>query len=206
VIFDQNSRMHIFVVGGDNALWDSRGVLSSGVYYHNWHSLGGVMQDAPFSTLKPGYSNYLLAMVRGSDNALWIADVNALGDPETCDWISFGGVLTSEPFASTDTSGRVHTFVRGGDGAMWENVFCSIPWNPSGALWMGHDGSISMWSPQALLNGQTYAYVQGGDSSIWQKVFDTSVPSSSVAEASGKVDGPVEPIMLVEGATGATKA
>jgi hypothetical protein len=206
VIFDQNSRMHIFVAGSDNALWDSRGILSSGVYYHNWHSLGGVMKDAPFSTLKPGYSSYLLAMVRGSDNALWIADIYALGDPETCNWISFSGVLTSELFASTDTSGGVHTFVRGSDSAMWENVFCSNPWNPSGAQWIGHGGSISMWSPQALLNGQTYAYVQGGDSSIWQKVFGTSVPSSSVAEVYGKVDGPVEPMILVEGATGATKA
>jgi hypothetical protein len=206
VIFDQNSRMHIFVAGGDNALWDSRGILSSGVYYHNWHSLGGVMQDAPFSTLEPGESSYLLVMVRGSDNALWIADVYALGDPETCDWIRFGGVLTSGPFASTDTSGGVHTFVRGGDGAMWENVFSSNPWNPSGALWIGHNGSISMWSPQALLGGQTYAYIEGGDSAIWQKVFGTSVPLSSVAEASAKVDGPVEPMILVGGATGATEA
>jgi len=205
VIFDQNSRMHIFVAGGDNALWDNRGVLSSGIYVHNWHGLGGVMQGAPFSTLEPGQPNYVVVMVRGTDNALWIADVNALGDPETCNWISFGGYLTSETFASIDTSYRVHTFVRGGDGAMWENVFSSNPWNPSGALWIRHGGSISMLSPQALLNGQTYAYVQWGDSAIWQKVFDTSVPSSSVAEASGKVDGPVEPVTLVEGATGATK-
>ncbi|MDD2755275.1 MAG: C25 family cysteine peptidase, partial [Methanothrix sp.] len=206
VIFDQNSRMHVFVAGGDNALWDSRGILSSGSYYHNWHSLGGVMQDAPFSTLEPGQPNSLAVMVRGTDNALWIADVSALSDPETCNWISFGGYLTSETFASTDTSGRVHTFVRGGDGAMWENVFSSNPWNPSGAQWIGHGGSISMWSPQALLGGQTYAYVQWGDSALWRKVFDTSVPSSSVVEASGKEDGPVEPVTLVEGATGATKA
>jgi hypothetical protein len=205
VIFDQNSRMHVFVAGGDNALWDNRGVLSAGSYYHNWHGLGGVMQDAPFSTLEPGYNNYLLAMVRGSDNALWIADVYGLGDPETCNWIGFGGVLTSEPFASTDTSGRVHTFVRGSDGAMWENVFCSYPWNPSGAQWIGHGGSLSLWSPQALLSGPTYAYVQGLDNAMWRKMFITSVASSSVEEASGKVDSPVEAVTLVEGATGSSQ-
>jgi len=205
-IFDQNSRMHVFVAGADNALWDSRGILSSGEYVHNWHGLGGVIQDAPFSTLEPGYPNYLLAMVRGSDNTLWMADVDGLSNPETCTWRGFGGGITSEMFASTDTAGRVHTFVRGGDGAMWENVFSSNPWNPSGALWVGHDGGVNTWSPQALLNGQTYAYVLGGDSAMWRKVFATSAPSSSVAEDSGKVDSPVEAVMMVEGATGATRA
>ncbi|MDD2754109.1 MAG: C25 family cysteine peptidase [Methanothrix sp.] len=205
VIFDQDSRMHVFVAGGDNALWDNRGILSSGVYYHNWHSLGGIMQDAPFSTLELGYNGYLLAMVRGSDNALWIADIYAKSDPETCNWIGFGGVLASEPFASTDTSGRVHTFVRGSDGAMWENVFSSNPWNPSGAQWIGYGGSINIWSPQALMDGQTYAYVQGLDNAMWRKVFITSVASSAVGEASGKVDSLVEAVTLVEGATGSSK-
>ncbi|MDD4447059.1 MAG: C25 family cysteine peptidase, partial [Methanothrix sp.] len=205
VIFDRDSRMHILVAGGDNALWDNRGVLSSGVYYHNWHSLGGIMQDAPFSILEPGYNGYLLAMVRGSDNALWIADIRAKSDPETCSWIGFGGVLSSEPFASTDTSGRVHTFVRGSDGAMWENVFSSNPWNPSGAQWIGHGGSINIWSPQALLDGPTYAYVQGLDNAMWSKMFITSVASSAVGEASGKVDSLFEAVTLVEGATGSSK-
>jgi hypothetical protein len=205
VIFDQNSRMHIFVAGGDNALWDNRGVPSSGTYVHNWHGLGGVMQGAAFSTLEPGQPNYVAVMVRGTDNALWIADVYGLSDPETCDWIGFGGVLTFEPFASTDTVGRIHTFVRGGDGAMWESVFSSNPWNPSGALWVSH-GGIIIGSPQALLNGQTYAYVKGGDHAIWRTVYTTTVPSSSVWEASGKVGSPVEAVTLVEGATGATKA
>jgi hypothetical protein len=204
VIFDQNSRIHIFAAGGDNSLWDNRGVLSSGEYVLRWHGLGGFIQGAPFSTLEPGYPNFLLAMVRGGDNGLWMADINGLSNPETCTWRGFGGGLTSEAFASTDTSGRVHTFIRGGDGAMWENVFSSNPWNPSGARWVGHGGNI-IQSPQALLDGQTYAYVKGGDNAIWRKLYATSVPASSVAEASGKVDSPVEVVTLVEGATGSSK-
>lgn len=200
-IFDQNSRLHIFVAGADNALWDNRGVLSSGEYVHSWHGLGGVIQEAPFSILEPGQPNYLAVMVQGADNALWTAYVNGLSNPETCTWRGFGGVLGSEPFASTDTSGRVHTFVRGGDGVMWEKVFSSNPWNPSGALWIGHGGRI-IGSPQALLDGQTYAYVQGGDSAIWRKVFANSVPSSSVAEVSEKGDSPVEPMTPTVGGTG----
>ncbi|MDD4653763.1 MAG: hypothetical protein PHQ34_16195, partial [Methanothrix sp.] len=205
VIFDQNSRMHIFAVGTDNSLYDNRGILSSGVYVHNWHYLGGFIQGAPSGALLPGYTDHLAVMVRGGDSGLWMADVNGLSDPEACTWIGFGGVLTSEPFASTDTSGRVHTFVRGGDGAMWENVFSSNPWNPSGALWIGHGGSI-IGSPQALPDGMTYAYVQGGDSAIWRKAYATSAPSSSVAEASGKEDSSIEAVTLEEGAIGATKA
>jgi hypothetical protein len=177
VIFDSNSRMHVFAAGSDNSLWDNRGILTSGVYVRSWHGLGGVIKGAPFATLKPSSSNNLLAAVRGSDNSFWIADIDGLSSPETCSWTGFGGVSASDPFASTDTSGRVHTFVSGSDGTMWENVFSGNPWNPSGALWIGHGGSIS-GSPQALLNGVTYAYVQGGDSTIWRKVYSTSATSS----------------------------
>jgi len=86
-----------------------------------------------------------------------MADICAMSNLETCNWRGFGGSPTSETFASTDTFGRVHAFVHGGDGAMWENVFSSNPWNPSGARWIGHRGSIS-WSPQAFLNDHIYAY------------------------------------------------
>ena len=177
VIFDQDSRMHIFVTGSDNSLWDNRGILSSGTYICSWHSLGGAILGAPYAALKPSSSNNLLAAVRGADNALWIADVNGLANPETCTWTGFGGIIASDPFISTDTSGRAHTFVRGSDGSMWENVFSCNPWNPSGALWVGHGGNI-IGSPQALLDGITYAYAEGSDSAMWRKMFSTSVPSS----------------------------
>jgi hypothetical protein len=175
VTFDSNSRMHVFASGSDNALYDNRGILTSGVYVHSWHGLGGAMQGAAFSVLNPGSSGYLLAVFRGTDNALWMANVNGLSSPETCTLISFGGGITSDPYACTDISSRVHSFARGNDGAMWENVFYANPWTPSGAIWVGHGGSI-IGSPQALLNGVTYAYVQGGDSAIWRKVYTTSSP------------------------------
>jgi hypothetical protein len=78
---------------------------------------------------------------------------------------------------------------------MWENVFSANPWNPSGALWIGHGGSI-IGSPQALLNSMTYAYVQGGDSAIWRKVYTTSSPSYSAGETSGDESSPAEVMAL----------
>lgn len=206
VIFDSNSRIHILAQGGDNGLWDNRGVLSSGTYVHNWHGLGGTITQAPFATLEPGRANYIAAMVRGSDDALWMASINGISDPETCTWDRLGGVISSDAFAATDNANRIHTFVRGSDGTMWENVFSSSPWNPSGAQWIGHGGYLNAWSPQALIGSQTCAYVLGGDNAIWRKVYATSVASaaSSEAEANGKDDSPAQSEGMVAGGTGAS--
>lgn len=197
VIFDRNNRMHIFITGTDNSLWDNRGIPTSGTYVRSWYGLGGIILGAPYSALKPGSNDNLLAAVRGSDNALWIADVNGLGNPETCTWIGFGGAISSDPFISADTSGKVHSFIRGSDGALWENVFFSNPWNPSGAQWVGQGGNI-ISSPQALLDSATYAYAIGNDNAIWRKVFATSAPSSSMGDASGNVNGSAEADMRLE--------
>lgn len=204
VIFDQNSRMHTLAAGGDNALWDNRGVLSSGSYVHNWHGLGGVIQGPPFATLEPGRTNYIAAMVRGSDNALWMASINGLSNPETCTWYGLGGIISSEAFAATDSANRIHTFVRGSDGAMWENVFSSSPWNPSGGQWIGHGGYMVLCSPQALISSQTYAYLIGGDNAIWRKIYATSSApaASSEAEAFAKSDSLLQSEGLVAEGTG----
>ena len=205
VIFDSNSRIHILARGGDNGLWDNRGVLSSGSYVHNWHGLGGTITETPFATLEPGWPSTIAAMVRGTDNALWMADINVLSNPETCTWYRLGGAISSDAFAATDSANRIHTFARGSDGGMWENVFSSSPWNPSGAHWIGHGGFI--FSPQALISGsQTYAYVSGEDDAIWRKIYATlSAPAaSSEVEAFGKSDSPAQSEGIVAGGTGAS--
>ena len=206
IIFDSSSRMHILARGGDNGLWDNRGVLSSESYEHNWHGLGGIITEAPFAILEPSWASFIAAMVRGADNSLWMADINVLSNPETCTWHSLGGAISSEAFSATDSANSIHTFVRGSDGAMWENVFSSSPWNPSGAHWISHGGSITDWSPQALISSQTYAYVLGGDNAIWHKVYATSsaLAASSEAEAFGKSDSPVQSEEVVAGGTGAS--
>jgi len=206
IIFDSNSRMHILARGGDNGLWDNRGVLSSESYEHSWHGLGGIITEAPFAILEPSWASFIAAMVRGADNSLWMADINVLSNPETCTWHSLGGAISSEAFSATDSANSIHTFVRGSDGAMWENVFSSSPWNPSGAHWISHGGSITDWSPQALISSQTYAYVLGGDNAIWHKVYATSsaLAASSEAEAFGKSDSPVQSEEVVAGGTGAS--
>jgi hypothetical protein len=135
-----------------------------------------------------------------------MADISVLSNPETCYWYGLGGTISSDAFAAADSANRIHTFVRGSDGAMWENGFSSSPWNPSGAHWIGHGGSISALSPQALIGSQTYAYVLGGDNAIWRKVYATSSApaASSEAEAFGKSDSAVQSEGIVAGGTGAS--
>jgi hypothetical protein len=204
IMVDSNSRLHTFIRGSDNSLYDNRGVLSSGIYYHTWYGLGGAFQDSPFAIQEPGRANYVAVTIRGSDNALYVGDVNALADPETCTWYYLGGVISSEPFMSTDTANRIHTFVRGGDGTMYENVFTS--WIPTGAKWFGYGGGIHCYSPWALLDGQTYAYIWGTDNSIYRMIYTTTSPSTaeSPADSSGKTDISIPPEARVEGATGAS--
>jgi hypothetical protein len=88
---------------------------------------------------------------------------------------------------------------------MWENVFFGIPWNPAGALWLGHGGSI-IGSPNALLDGATYAYVQGSDTAMWRKVFATSAPSFSMVDASENSNGSSEVNMVMEDVAGNSNA
>jgi hypothetical protein len=89
----------------------------------------------------------------------------------------------------SDSQGNIHTFVQGGDSSLWENVFSSSPWNPSGAEWHGHGGCI-LFNPVALANGHTHVAVLGCDSALWKNVFATIHPSAAVAEESeGRIRG-----------------
>lgn len=129
-------------------------------------------EGTPTATLEPGYDNYLAVMVRGRDNGLWMNDVHALVSPVAGSWRSFGGIISAIPAAHSDTSRRTHTFIRGSDGSMWENVFSSSPLNPGGAHCYWQGGTIAA-SPTACLNGITYASVQGVDGDIWCKRYPT---------------------------------
>lgn len=195
VIFDPSRIEHTFVRGGDNALWDNRGVLGTGNQYHfAWNSLGGVLASEPTASIVPGNTNKVAAFVKGSDNALWICDVNSANTPETCNWYGFGGVLNSRPFAIADTSAnKLHIFALGSDSALWENVFTTSPWSPAGNQWQGLGGSI-LYSPgAAIIDSKTRAFAIGTDHGLWQYALGTAstmnhppnTPSPPIGSPSG---------------------
>ncbi len=184
VIEDASGNIHTLVRGGDYALWDH--VIDSPGSF-TWYGLGGHIESSASAVIEPGWSDYLAIMSRGGDDALWLKDLYTPGMTGT--WRSFGGYITSAPHVISDSQGNIHTFVQGGDSSLWENVFSSSPWNPSGAQWHGHGGCI-LFNPVALANGYTHVAVLGCDSALWKNVFATILPSAAMAEESeGRIRG-----------------
>ncbi len=175
-VSDGQGNIHTFAIDG-NALWDN--VFDMQTWSFGWYGLGGYITSVPSAVIEPGRPDSLAVMVRGGDNTLWMCDLNT--STMTGDWVSLGGVLGSDPYVIYDTQGNIHTFVQGGDSSLWENIFSSSPWNPSGGQWHGH-GNCILFNPVAFANGYTHVAVLGCDSALWKNVFETLAPTGTSAE------------------------
>jgi len=178
-MMDTSGNVHAFVQGSDNALWDH---VADGPGSFNWYGLGGVLspgQVMPTAVNEPNWPGYVAVMVRGADDSLWVCDLWPDKSPH---WFPLGGYIISGGYAITDAAGYIHTFVKGGDGAAWENVFAS--WNPAGAQWRGQGGVLHSysWPPVAFANGYTRMAVIGADSALWKKVYPTVSPTMAVSQ------------------------
>ena len=175
ILFDPSGKEHILVRGGDNALWDRKGVWSGSSYTRTWIYLGGYLASGPIATIQPGVNTHAAVFVMGGDNALWMCDVDSDSSPEIGAWYGFGGIISSDPFAIADTSAsKIHVFVRGGDSALWENLFSTSPWNPGGNGWQRIGGLILTYPPGASIESNTQAFVIGTDQALWRNVHTTS--------------------------------
>jgi len=118
--------------------------------------------------------------VKGGDNALWMCDVFSDSEPEIGTWHGLGGVITTDPFVVADASAnKIHAFVRGGDSALWENIFSTSPWNPGGNQWQGFGGLLLAYTPGALIASDTQAFVIGTDHALWRNTHATFSALSS---------------------------
>jgi hypothetical protein len=171
ILFDPSGIEHILVRGGDNALWDKKGVRSGSSYTRIWSSLGGYLANAPIATIQPGVNNHVAVFVKGGDNALWVCDVLSDSELETGTWHGLGGVITTDPFVVADTSAnKIHAFVRGSDSALWENILSTSPWNPGGNQWQGIGGLLLSFRPGACIASNTQAFVIGTDHALWRNM------------------------------------
>ena len=158
IIKDDQDRTHIFVKGGDNALWDN----ADG----NWRCLGGIITSDPYAV--KDNQGRIHVLVRGSDSSLWdlILDTTA----NTNQWVGLGGVITSNPTAATFSGNNyLKVVVRGGDNSLWMRVFDTgslqpISWTPLG-------GYIAS-QPRIIYDsqGRTHILVKGGDNALWDNV------------------------------------
>jgi hypothetical protein len=226
MIKDSQGRTHIFVKGGDNALWDN---LDG-----TWQYLGGIITSDPYAVKDSLGAIHVL--VRGGDNALWDRVVGSgwtylggaissspsaalstdnhikvavkgsdnaiwMKDITTGSWTSLGGVITSDPQAIRDANGKMHVLARGGDNALWDNI--NGVWTPLG-------GAITS-DPMPLCNpsnpGYIYTFVRGGDGSLWRNDLDIGTNSATwhglggvIAPNGGSIDlGNPAPVTDVNG-------
>jgi hypothetical protein len=82
-------------------------------------------------------------------------------------WESLGGGLTSDPAVASWAPGRLDTFVRGGDNALWHKWFQGgwSNWESLGGV-LTSDPAVASWSP-----GRLDVFVRGGDNALWHKWY-----------------------------------
>jgi len=82
-------------------------------------------------------------------------------------WESLGGVLTSGVGVSSWASGRLDTFVRGTDNALWHKWFSGgwSGWESLGGVLTSGPG-VSSWA-----SGRLDVFVRGTDNAMWHKWF-----------------------------------
>jgi hypothetical protein len=146
-----DGQKHIFVKGGDRALWDN--------VDGDWQGLGGVIDSAPFALQDEQGNIHIL--VKGGDRALWdrVYDGN---------WWSLGGVIDSDPSAAFESGddGYMYIVVRGyGDNALWARELNTVDMTGS---WYACGGSI-LSNPQIVFdsNGNWHTFVRGMDNALW---------------------------------------
>ena len=176
IIFDNETNIHTFVRGSDDALWDLFGWWDeeSGTYLGEWWGLGGQITSDPRPILDPNYTDVTHAYVRGEDGALWdcFQDYDPEDDTYYYWWVGLGGCISegSSPDPVSDPDGYIHVFVRGGDDALWDNAGWLdkdqwIYWND----WYGLDGQMTS-DPSAIWDasgGCIDVAVRGADDALW---------------------------------------
>jgi len=160
VIFDAKGRMHVMVVGGDSGLWDN--------VDGSWYGLGGYITSDAKPILNPGNCNIVTSFARGGDGSLWKNSFDLSSG--TNEWTYLGGYLlpkgniyggNPEPLPNID--GSIHTYVVGGDGALWENI-----WLDDGSQWNFLGGYLTS-NPSSIIKSMNIPLVgvRGGDEALW---------------------------------------
>lgn len=174
--------IHVFARGINNALWDCEFITTSSGPDEYWHNLGGLISSDSSAGADPNQPGRLSIAAKGSDNSLWINDLNTNSIwGLSWLWKSIGGIGSSNPRVIFDDQGRRHTFVRGGDGALWDNVGI---WTGTGynGNWYSLGGVITS-DPKPLKGNDgsniIYIYCRGSDGALWENRLDTQTEIGS---------------------------
>jgi hypothetical protein len=168
VIFDVQGNLHVLTKGGDGALWDN----VNGI----WQNRGGSITSDAMPVINPLDTRYVYVFARGGDGGLWC---NALDTTtNTATWQNRGGFISTssiglykgKPDPAVDPDGVLHTFIRGGDGGLWDNA---------NGIWYSLGGSTKS-DPNALRdkNGKLRAAIVGADNRLWINTLGLEQPST----------------------------
>ncbi|KAH8884344.1 hypothetical protein GQ53DRAFT_730900 [Thozetella sp. PMI_491] len=125
-----------FGLGSDSAVWYRK--WDGSTWTNSWTSLGGQFLSQPSAVT-----------FRDNQTNVWVIDQNFVMSSIAYksgvwdkSWLSLGGVITAAPTSCSHQSGVLDIFVRGTDGALFQNN-----WNESSAVgytgWLRLDGWLS---------------------------------------------------------------
>ncbi|WP_324276180.1 hypothetical protein [Blastococcus brunescens] len=129
------SRIDLFVVGADRALWHTvTTVDGSGrpTGFAPWQSLGGVLTSSPAAASST--SGRLIVSGRGADGAIWSRTWDGGGWQQ---WRSAGGLSVSAPAVDVVGADTYRMLVVGTDGGVWSQQVAAatgVPTSAWGAL------------------------------------------------------------------------
>jgi len=179
---DGSNYVYTLVIGGDDGLWVNKADTGpTPVSSTAWYGFGGTLTSELSGAIEPVANGILKVAVRGSDNALWMCDIDLVASPSgdiKYAWSPLGGTVTSNPYVTFDTSGNIHTFVRGTDNQLWDNKGI---WG-SGVYehyWYPLGGLITS-DPKPLMNPFTNKIdiaVRGEDGALWVNRMNPNTPA-----------------------------
>ncbi len=190
---DAQGKIHILVKGSDGGLWDR-------VFGGSWWNLGGIITSNPSAAVESSPNGYMYIVVRGGDNGLWARELDTAD--MSGDWYSGSGYITSNPQIVFDSQGNMHTFARGGDGAVWDLNLIKKDAHFYEGDWRSLGGYITSdvmpvldpFNPDLI-----YTSVRGGDGSLWYNTLDTTLGTATWTGLSGFIQGNPAPVVDTDG-------
>ncbi len=190
---DAQGNIHVLAKGGSGALLDR-------VYGGGWWDLGGVITSNPSAAIELIPDGYMYIVARGSDNALWARELDTTD--MSGEWYSCEGYIASNPHIVFDNQGNLHTFVKGGDGALWDLNLDKYDDHYYDGDWHSLGGVITSDAMPVLdpFNpGLIYTSVRGSDGSLWYNTLDTTSDTSTWTGLGGYVEGNPAPVVDTDG-------
>jgi hypothetical protein len=166
-ILDSHSRLNVFVIGNDGAVWRNWQSTPGGGW-SGWVSLGGVVDMLTVGQNKDG-NGRLEVFARGLDNAVWHNWETSPGG-QWSGWFSMGGWI-DRLAVGRNADGRLELFARGADQAVWHNWQTAVDNGWSG--WNSMGGWVDLLAVSSDADGRLEVFARGSDQALYHNYQTT---------------------------------